>query len=78
MEWISVKERLPIADKLKFSWLQSDEVLVNMHMGLDEDDYRALAVYDNIDGWNVNGHNGRGWHENVTHWMPIPKISSLP
>lgn len=63
-EWISVEEELPTNE---------DNVLV-VHRGIHEDPIRAFYAENQkcfypLDSWT-------SFPISVTHWMPIPKLSS--
>lgn len=70
-EWIKCSERLPVADKPRHSWIESDEVLAYVKRDGAES-FKALGYHDGRQ-WRLNGHNGN-WDEHIKCWMPIPKV----
>lgn len=67
-EWISVKDRLPETIPCGAGTAYSEAIIV-----LTDGRKAMMAVYDGVDFicpmdfWEA-------WGEEITHWMPLPKL----
>ena len=67
-KWISVAKRSPEVKNKRYTWMESDRVIVRLDK--DGEIYERFAkLSDN--GWMIEGHNGK-WDMYVTYWMPLP------
>lgn len=68
VEWISVKDKMPVGQWAKNFPHLSENVLVANSCAIE------IAFYDRDDGvWYVGEPRDEEWIDKITHWMPLPK-----
>ena len=75
MEWINVKDRLPIAEPDEQDRRVSDVVLC--YTNKDDILCGSLEGYDDNLSWFCVGSEHWNLHKSVTHWMPLPEAPNV-
>lgn len=68
--WIDVKDDLPDPESMDYVWSS----WVSDHGG-KQIQYQGRSRYWAAKGWRHEG--WAEWHQDVTHWMPMPEMPNI-
>lgn len=74
MEWISTKDRLPETETPVLAIVSTLEAPVVLELRWEICNTMIESYFKDFVYWDDPNNDGQDYADNVTHWMPLPKI----